>query len=83
MKSMGKAMTQLCESANFDNKLFDEQLHVQLGTVDVKMPGVKSEYLFAARRALSLREYVLLDNQSSVHIMCNPAWVEKNWRVSL
>jgi len=39
MKSMGKAMTQLSEAADIDNKLFDEQLHAQLGTVDVKMPG--------------------------------------------
>ena len=76
MKSMGKAMTQLSKLANLDNKLFDEQSHAQLGTVDVKLPGVKSEYSFAARRALSLREYLLLDNQSLVHIMCNPASVE-------
>ena len=39
MKSMGKAMPQLGELADFDNELFDEQLHAQLGTVDVKMPG--------------------------------------------
>jgi len=82
MKSMGKAMTQLGEPANFDDELFDEQLHAQLGTVDVKMPGVKSEYLFAARRALLLREYVLLDNQSLVHIMCNPVFEENIRRVS-
>jgi hypothetical protein len=82
MKSMGKAMTHLGESADFDNELFNEQLYAQLGTVDVKMPGVKSEYSFAARRALSLREYLLLDNQSSVHITCNPAFVENIRRVN-
>ena len=80
MKSMGKAMTQSGELTNFDHKLFDEQLHAQLVTVDVKMPGVKSEYYFAARRALLLREYLLLDNQSLVHIMCNPAFVKTIWR---
>ena len=46
------------------------------------MPGVKSEYLFAARRALSLREYLLLDNQSPVHIMWNPMFVENIQRVN-
>ena len=51
---MGKAMTQLGEVTDFDNNLFDEQSHAQLGSVDVKMPGVMSEYLFAARKALSL-----------------------------
>ena len=44
MESMGKAMTQLGELTDFNDKLFDEQLHAQLGTVDVKMPGVMSEY---------------------------------------
>ena len=43
MKSMGKAMTQLGEWADLDNKLFDEQSHAQLGTVDDKIPGVMSE----------------------------------------
>ena len=67
MKSMGKSMTQLSESANFDNKQFDEQSHAQLGTVDANMPGVKSEYLFAAKRELLLMYHLLLDKQSLVH----------------
>ena len=41
------------------------------------MPGVMSEYLFAARKALLLDEYLLLDKQSLVHIMCNPVYLEK------
>jgi hypothetical protein len=36
MKAMGKAMTQLGETADFDDELFEEQLHAQLGVVSVK-----------------------------------------------
>ena len=35
-------MTQLGESADFYDELFDEQLPAQLGTVDVKMPGIQT-----------------------------------------
>jgi hypothetical protein len=77
MKTMGKAMTQLGETANFDNDLFEEQPHAQLGIVSVK--DARSEpwsgYLFDTR-ALLLKNHLLLDNQSSVHIMCNPNFVD-------
>ncbi len=77
MKTMGKAMTQLGETADFDNDLFEEQLHAQLGIVSVKdaRSEPRSGYLFATR-ALLLRNHLLLDNQSSVHIMCNPKFVD-------
>jgi hypothetical protein len=56
---------------------FEEQLHAQLGVVSVK--DARSEpwsgYSFAPR-ALLLRNHLLLDNQSSVHIMCNPDFVD-------
>ncbi len=76
MKTMGKAMTQISEIANFDDKLFEEQLHAQLGVVSVKdaRSEPRSVYAFATR-TLSLRNHLLLDNQSSVHIMCNPDFV--------
>jgi hypothetical protein len=76
MKTMGKAMTQISEIANFDNKLFEEQSHAQLGVVSVEgaRSEPRSEYVFDTR-TLSLRNRLLLNNQSSVHIMCNPNFV--------
>jgi hypothetical protein len=77
MKAMGKAMTQLGETADFDDELFEEQSHAQLGVASVK--DARSEpwsgYLFASK-ALLLRNHLLLDNQSSMHIMCNPNFVD-------
>ncbi len=35
-KAMGKAMIQLGETANFNDELFEEQSHAQLGVVSVK-----------------------------------------------
>jgi hypothetical protein len=76
MKTMGKAMTQISEIADFNDKLFEEQLHTKLGVISVK--DARSEpwsgYAFATR-ALLLRNHLLLDNQSSVHIMYNPNFV--------
>ncbi len=73
---MGKAMTQISEIANFDDELFEEQSHAQLGVVSVEdaRSEPQSGYTFATR-TLSLRNHLLLDNQSSVHIMCNPDFV--------
>jgi hypothetical protein len=83
MKAMGKAMNQLGETADFDDELFKEQLHAQLSVVSVK--DARSEpwsgYSFATR-ALLLRNHLLLDNQSSVHIMCSPNFVDNIWEAS-
>jgi hypothetical protein len=83
MKMMGKAMTQLGETANFDDDLFEEQSHAQLGIVSVKdaRSEPRSGYSFATR-ALLLRNHLLLDNQSSVHIMCTPDFVDNIREVS-
>jgi hypothetical protein len=76
MKTMGKAMTQISEIPDFDNKLFEEQSHAQLGVVSGEAARSEpwSGYAFATRTLL-LRNHLLLDNQSSVHIMCNPDFV--------
>jgi hypothetical protein len=75
-KTMGKAMTQLGETANFDDELFEEQLHAQLGVVSVEDARSEPQSVYAfATRTLMLRNHLLLDNQSSVHIMCNPDFV--------
>ncbi len=80
---MGKAMTQISEIANFNNELFEEQLHAQLGVVSVE--DARSEpwsgYAFATRTLL-LRNHLLLYNQSSVRIMCNPNFVNDIWESS-
>jgi hypothetical protein len=83
MKSMGKAMTQISEIANFDNKLFEKQSYAQLGVVSVEdaRSETRSGYTFATRALLS-RNHLLLDNQSSVHIMCNPNFVNNIWESS-
>jgi hypothetical protein len=64
-------MTQISKIADFDDELFEEQLHAQLGVVSVEAAREpRSGYTFATRTLL-LRNHLLLDKQSSVHIMCN------------
>jgi hypothetical protein len=60
MKKAGAALTQLSEAAEFDNDLFEEQSHAQLGVVEVT-----NGYSFATK-SKSLSHHLLLDNQSSV-----------------
>ncbi len=64
MKTMDKAMTQLGKGADFEDDLFEEQLHEQV-----------SAYSYATRKTKSMRDQLLLDNQSLVHIMWNPKFV--------
>ncbi len=68
MKTMGKVMTQISKIANFDNELFEEQLHAQLGVVSVKAARSEpwSGYAFATRTLL-LRNHLLLDKVISAH----------------
>jgi hypothetical protein len=69
-EEIGKALTQLGETVEeFNDDLFEEQSHAQLGEV-----GIASGYLFTSK-LLSMYYQLLLDNQSSVHIMYNPDYV--------
>ncbi len=83
MKTMGKAMTQISKIADFDDELFEEQSHAQLSVVSVEAARSEplSGYTFATRTLL-LRNHLLLDDQSSVHIMCDPNFVNDIWESS-
>ncbi len=81
-KMMGKAMSQIHEDSNISSdKGSTEHSHFTMAAVcgtaftSESVSAVQGKkYLFAAAR-LSLRNHVLLDNQSSVHVMCNPEFV--------
>ncbi len=83
MKTMGKTMIQISKIVNFDDELFEKQLHAQLGVVSVEAARSepRSGYAFATRTLL-LRNRLLLDNQSSVPIVCNPNFVNDIWESS-
>ena len=69
-KEMGKALTQLGELVEeYNDDLFEEQSHTQLGVF-----SVTSGYSFSSK-SFSMFYQLLLDNQSSVHIMCNLKFV--------
>ena len=69
LKTFGKALSQVSEVVdNFsDDASIGAQSHAQVGRIGLG----NLAYAFASR-SLSLRDYVLLDNQSSVHVFCNP-----------
>jgi len=72
IKSFGKALSQVSEVVdNLSNDAsIGAQSHAQVGCFELGSRG----YTFASQ-SLSLRDYVLLDNQSSVHVFCNPELV--------
>jgi len=70
-KQLGKAMTQVTETFekfSDDNDSIAGQSHAQLGRI---ISGGSGVYAFASR-ATSLKDFVLLDNQSTDNIFCNP-----------
>ena len=73
IKTFGKALSQVSEE--YDNLGDDDsigaQSHAQVGHIGL---GGSREYAFASR-STSLRGHVLLDNQSSVHVFCDPELV--------
>jgi hypothetical protein len=68
-ETMGKALSQVHEEIGIlaDDESFEEQSHAQIGMV---MCGKKS-YSFATGK-FSMRNHLLLNNQSLVHVSCNP-----------
>ncbi len=71
-KTMGKALSQVHEEIGTlaDDESFEEQSHAQIGMV---MCG-KTSYSFATGK-FSMRNHLLLDSQSLVHVFCNPQFV--------
>jgi hypothetical protein len=72
-KQLGKAMTQVTEhfeQLNDDDSI-GGQSHAQLGRI---VSGGSGVYAFASS-ATSLEDYVLLDNQSTDNVFCNPRLV--------
>jgi hypothetical protein len=71
-KTIGKALSQVHNEIGTlaDDESFKEQSHNQIGMV---MCGSKS-YSFATSK-FSMRNHLLLNNQSSVHVFCNPQFV--------
>ena len=69
IKTFGKAMSQVSEEFEHlaDNTSIGAQSHAQVGRIGLEDRG----YAFAARLS-SLRGHILLDNQSSVHVFCDP-----------
>jgi hypothetical protein len=71
-QTMGKALSQVHEeiSTLADDESFEEQSHAQIGMVMCS----KTSYSFATGK-FSMRNYLLLDNQSLLHVFCNPQFV--------
>ena len=71
-KTMGKALSQVHEEIGTlaDDESFEEQSHAQIGMV---MCG-KTSYSFVTGK-FSMRNQLLLGNQSSVHVFFNPQFV--------
>jgi hypothetical protein len=71
-KTMGKALSQVHTEIGTlaDDESFEEHSHAQIGMI---MCG-KTNYSFASGK-FSMRNHLLLDNQSSVHVFCNPQFV--------
>ena len=80
-KTMGKAMSQIHEEGESDiSDSESEQSHAQICNVNAFLFMNKtdsrqgSKYAFATSK-MKMSDHLLLDNQSSVHVFCNPEYV--------
>ena len=70
IKQLGKAMSQVSEEYTLsDDDSIGAQSHAQVGRL--KSDGGTSGHAFASQSS-SLKRHVLLDNQSSEHVFCDP-----------
>ena len=72
-KTMGKAMSQIHQDGDYDlSDSKSEQSHAQICDVSAYLFMNKTE---SRATKLKMSDTLLLDNQSSIHVFCNPDYV--------
>ena len=72
VKNLGKALSQVSEELSLsDDDSIGAQPHAQVGRIE--LDGSRGHAF--AFRSTSLKRHVLLDNQSSEHVFCDPSLV--------
>ena len=90
-KKMGKYFTHLQQLQESDSDLSDdddedEALHLQIAGRGFQFTPLKKEFkphiakLFNPNNKLDLREIILLDSQSKMDLLCNPALISETFK---